>query len=382
MAAPAEASPPVKAKAKVTGTWTANAGRPSWMVDGIAVGHYEGGASLEVVGESHHQAELRALVGVAAGRARVSQFALLVPETGNIYDESAVGVWMAGLQVGHLGRSDAADLRPGIIRLIEESGKAVALTALIVGGGVREDGREALLGVWLSYAPEDFGLPPQESRPGATSGFRTGLSEAIRTDEADDSYDLSWIDQLPLEPGRRLPRLRALMATEDDPISRHYLMRALESDLYTLRDLHPGILEEYDEVATAHDREMTVIRPALLTKFGHLPLLETYKQCTIRHAKAGQLDTALWWANRGVAVYGADAHDESWVNDLRDRADRLQEKVRRRDQPRRGPAVKRATSAGDSTTTETLTCLGCGATFERARTRGRKPHHCPECRSA
>ena len=352
------------------------------MVDGIAVRHYEGRASLEVVGESHHQDELRALAGVAAGRARVSQFALLVPETGNVYDESAVGVWVAGLQVGHLGRSDAAALRPGIVRLIEESGKAVALTALIVGGGVREDGRAAMLGVWLSYAPEDFGLPPLAAGPGATSGFRTGLSEAIGTDEADDSYDLSWIDQLPVEPGRRLPRLRALMATEDDPISRHYLMRTLESDLYTLRDLHPGILEEYDEVATSHDQEMTVIRPVLLAKFGHLPLLETYKQCTIRHAKAGQLDAALWWANRGVAVYGADAHDESWVNDLRGRADRLQEKIRRRDQPKKEPAVKRATSAGESTTTETLTCLACGTTFERARTRGRKPHHCPECRAA
>ena len=109
---------------------------------------------------------------------------------------------------------------------------------------------------------------------------------------------------------------------------------------------------------------------------------KTYKQCTIRHAKAGQLDTALWWANRGVAVYGADAHDESWVNDLRGRASRLQEKVRRPDQPKKEPAVKRGISAGDSTTTETLTCLTCGKTFERARTRGRKPHHCPQCRSA
>lgn len=125
-----------------------------------------------------------------------------------------------------------------------------------------------------------------------------------------------------------------------------------------------------------------MIRPALLTKFGHLPLLETYKQCTIRHAKAGQLDAALRWANRGVAVYGADAHDESWVNDLRGRADRLQERVRRRDQPKKEPAVKRATPPGDSATTETLTCLTCGKTFERARTRGRKPHHCPECRAA
>lgn len=352
------------------------------MLDGIAVRHYEGHASLEVVGESHHQDELRTLAGVAAGRARVSQFALLVPETGNIYDESAVGVWVAGLQVGHLGRSDAADLRAGIIRLIEESGKAVALTALIVGGGVRGDGREAMLGVWLSYAPEDFGRPTFATDPAATSGFRTGLSEAIGTDEADDSYDLSWIDDLPLEPGRRLPRLRALVATEDDPISRHYLMRTLESDLYALRDLHPGILEEYDEVATAHDQEMSVIRPALLTKFGYLPLLETYKQCTIRHAKAGQLDTALWWANRGVAIYGADAHDESWVNDLGGRADRLQEKARRRDQPKKEPAVKRAASAGDSATIEILTCLTCGKTFEPARTRGRKPHQCPGCRAA
>jgi phage FluMu protein Com len=28
---------------------------------------------------------------------------------------------------------------------------------------------------------------------------------------------------------------------------------------------------------------------------------------------------------------------------------------------------------------ETLTCASCGRTFERSRTRGRKPLKCPDC---
>ena len=69
-------------------------------------------------------------------------------------------------------------------------------------------------------------------------------AKLIGTDEVDDSYDLNWLDDLLLESCRGLPRLRALIATEVDPISRHYLMRTMEGDLYTLRDLHPGFLEE------------------------------------------------------------------------------------------------------------------------------------------
>lgn len=317
------------ADAAVTATWPANGGRPTWMQHKMTVTLYEGWTDLEVVGESHHQQELRALAGPSDGRVRVPKHAILVPETGNVHDDQAVGVWIAGLFVGYLRRDDAAALRPAIVDLVSGTGRAVALNAVIVGGGVREDGREALLGVWLSHDPADFGLTGDTSMLAAGAGFRTGLSAAMRTDEADDTYDLSWFASLPDQPSKRVPRLRELLRLESDPISRHYIFRALEADLYSMRDLHPGMLDEYDEVTLAHDQEMSVTRHALLQKFGHLPLLETYKQAAIRHTKAGRPAEALRWARRGVELYGADAHDQAWVGELRERVSRLQARIER-----------------------------------------------------
>lgn len=343
---------------------------------------YEGEVDLEVVGESFHQPELRALVDDAPGHVRVPSYAILVPEANNPYDENAVAVWVAGLLVGHLSRDDAAALRPGIVRLVEETDQAVAVEAVIVGGGPRPNGEQASLGVWLRHDPEAFGLPPEPSRPAPqSSGLRTGRSEALLTDEIDDSYDLSWLDALPDQPNRRLPRLRELMQRETDPVSRHYLMCALEADLYSMRDVHPGILDEYDEVATRHDSEMDLIRPALVAKFNCLPLLETYKQATIRFSKAGALDRALWWANRGVEVYAADAHDQAWIADLQKRAAVLEAKIER---STRGTVPAKTPRSGSNPrppkdAMETLVCRVCGSEFTRVRTRGRKPERCPTC---
>jgi hypothetical protein len=369
---------------QVSATWPAGSGRPDWMRDGMTVKLYEGAVDLEVVGESYHQDELRALVPNTRDRIRVPQHAILVPESGNPHDKDAVAVWVGGLLVGHLGRGDAAELRPGIISLVEQTGQAVAVDAVIVGGGLRSDGSEGLLGVWLRYAPEDFGLAGENSRPpDAPRRFRTGMSDAIQTDEADDSYDLSWLDGLPDDAAKRLPHLRKLTDTETDPMSRHYVLQALEADLYTLREVHPGMLEEYDEIAERHHTEMAKIRPALMAKFGDLPLLETYKQATIRNVKAGRLDTALRWANRGVEVYGQDAHDQSWVSDLHKRIAVIEAKIERQAQPTkvRPAGAPRTTATAPGPVLETLVCEDCGAEFERTRTRGRKPRFCPDCQA-
>ena len=346
---------------------------------------YEGATDLEVVGESFHQPELRALAGVPSGRVRVPQHAILVPESGNPYDDNAVGVWIGGLLIGRLSRDDASALRQGILSLVTETGKAVAVDAVIVGGGPRGDDREGLLGVWLRHDPEDFGLPAAGQAVWASAGFRTGLSEAISTDEADDSYDLGWLETLPDEAGERIPLLHQLLQTESEPLSRHYVMRALEADLYTSRSVNADALEEYDYVTMVHDGEMETIRPALMTKFGRLPLLETYRQATIRHSKAGQLDRALWWASRGIELYGDDAHDQAWVADLDKRVAILQAKVERQTRP----TAPRPTSSASATrpvddvaSEETLVCRTCGNEFTRTRTPGRKPHQCPKCRAA
>ena len=318
----------------VTATWPSGQGRPAWMRDGMTVKLYGGAIDLEVVGESRHQPELRMLAGVPRGRVWVAQHAILVPESGNPYDENAVGVWIGGLLIGRLSRDDAESLKPGIFSLVQRTGKAVALDAVIVGGGARGDGEEGLLGVWLTHDPEDFGLPPSVPAAAVSAGFRTGLSEAIGRDEADDSYDLSWLDTLPEQVGERLPVLRELMRTEREPLGRHYVMRALEADLYASRTDRPNALEEYDHVTTVHDGEMATIRPALLAAFQRLPLLETYRQATIRHSKAGHSDRALWWAKRGLEVYGVDAHDPAWVADLDKRVAVLEAKIERQARPK------------------------------------------------
>ena len=71
---------------------------------------------LDVVGESYYQESLRKLVGPTADRVHVTTEARLVPEPDNAYDPNAIAVWIAGLQVGHLSREDAARFLPGLLR--------------------------------------------------------------------------------------------------------------------------------------------------------------------------------------------------------------------------------------------------------------------------
>ena len=174
--------------------------------------------------------------------------------------------------------------------------------------------------------------------------------------------------------------LRDLLNRERDPVSRHYVFAHLERDLYAHRDSIVGALDEYDEAIVKHDREMDSIRPALLSKFGCIPLLETYKQACIRYAKGGHdLGAALWWAKRGRELYGDDAHKEEWTLDLEKRIAVVQQRIDRRNNPKsRASTEPSVTTQGVE---EELVCQSCGRTFTRIRTRGRKPLTCPECRA-
>lgn len=64
---------------------------------------------------------------------------------------------------------------------------------------------------------------------------------------------------------------------------------------------------------------------------GQVPLLETYRQMAIRQQKAHNYSQALWWAERGIALYGNDCARPEAVEDLRSRAARYQAKLA--DQP-------------------------------------------------
>jgi DNA-directed RNA polymerase subunit RPC12/RpoP len=104
-------------------------------------------------------------------------------------------------------------------------------------------------------------------------------------------------------------------------------------------------------------------------------VLELYRQMAIRQQKAKNFDQALWWAERGLAIYGIDCARAEAVADLQKRATFYRAKLH--PQPR--PPRPRAGRANQSEV-EVLTCSTCGREFQRTRPRGRKPLHCPECR--
>jgi len=348
------------------------------MQDGIEVQLFDGRVDLEVVGESHYQDNLWRLVGGRGSpndRVRVDVYALLVAESNNQYDANAVSVWVNGLKVGHLSRENAQRYRPGLLALERKYGKPIALPGVIVGGGMREDG-PGRLGVFLRHDPVDFGLPGVSSPPPPESRMRTGLSDAFATDAADASYDLAWMNDLPEDDIRAIPMLRRLLEHDPDPIDRHFMYAHLEALLYRSRDAFASALDEYDQTCHQHDSEMGTIREALVAKWGHVPVLETYKQMAIRKQKAKDFERALWWAERGIAVYEDDAARPEAVEDLRKRAETYRARLGSKPRPSR-PRVPQPKQPE----TETLTCANCGQGFQRARVPGRKPLHCPECRS-
>jgi hypothetical protein len=296
----------------------------------IEVQVYEGRTGLEVVGESHYQDALWRLVGSTPGHDRVlvDVYGVLVAESDNEYDPNAVSVWISGLRIGYLSREDAQRYRPGLLALERKHGKPIALPGVIGGGGMRADGL-GRLGVFLRHDPSDFGLSASMPPPPPESMMRTGLAGALLTDEIDDSYDLEWMEGVPEDAVGAITKLRQLLEQERDPIDRHFMFHELERALYRSRDTFTSALDEYDTACRQHDAEMDGIREAFVTKWGKVPLLETYKQMCIRQQKAKDFEQALWWAERGIAVYGVDAARPEAVEDLGKRAETYRGKLGR-----------------------------------------------------
>ena len=152
--------------------------------------------------------------------------------------------------------------------------------------------------------------------------MRTGLTEALLTDAEDDSYDLSWLHRLPSDVLPAIRELRRLLEHDPDPIDRHFMFCELEDRLYRSRDVFASALAEYDDTCIRHDAEMDGIRDALLAKFGEVPVLETYRQMAIRQQKVKDWQRAIWWAERGLALYGEQAARPESVDDLRNDSSR------------------------------------------------------------
>lgn len=344
---------------------------------------YTGDETLEVVGESNYQEALWKIVGGRRReRVRHDVAAVLLPEPDNQFDANAIKVLIDGNLVGYLSRQDAVAYGPGLLALMNESANGlVALEATIVGGGQRSDGR-GFLGVFIDHDPADFGISPL--RAGDASGFRTGLSEAVASDLADDGYDLSWYRELSEDDISAIKKLRHMLETDPDPIDRHYMMCELEQRLYKSRDAFASALDEFDAVCRQHDAEMVTIRPALFEKFGKIPLVDTYRQAAIRCQKAKNWTAMREWAERGINIYGEHAARPEAVEDLRKRLGYATAKIEAANKPRRPRSAKAvvistATISGTGEV-ESLVCVECGVSFERMRTRGRKPRSCPTCR--
>lgn len=362
-----------------------------------------GDDDLEIVGEASYQDALWAICGGAEGdRIRHQVIAVLVPEPHNPHDPMAIAVHIEGHVVGYFARDVAVQYGPGLHALMARCGGYVALRGVIVGGGYYSDG-PGRLGVWLDHDPTDFGLEStrgsRSSGPAAravpTGGtMRTGFTEAWLTDVEDDSYDLSWFNDLPEADRPAIQMLRELLASDPDPIDRHFQFAELETRLYRCRDLYDAALEEFDTACQLHDAEMETICQAFKAKWGKVPLLDTYRQMAIRQQKRKDWEACRWWTERGLALYGNDAAREEAVEDLLKRRNRALAKLEAPVQTPNRATTARAVSvvvaeASDAPSPpavnvggeiEILLCSNCAVSFERVRVRGRKPRSCPTCR--
>lgn len=214
-----------------------------------------------------------------------------------------------------------------------------------------------MLGVFLDHDPADFGL--RSHQVAHVGELRTGLSEAISTDLDDDSYDLSWLNELSgNHSADDVGVLRGLLEREHDPIDRHFMLSELSRCLYKARDSDLRALDDFDEVCSQHYAEMDVIRPALLEKFGQIPLVEMFRQASVRCQKAHDWPTTAQWAERGLSFYGNEAARPEVVADLRKRLSHAHSKMTA-EPPRPARSTSEATPIKENSAIETLTCATC-----------------------
>jgi hypothetical protein len=344
---------------------------------------------IDVVGESHQQEALERIAGARTERGKHHAVGTTLRcDPRNQYDPNAIRVECMGQLLGYIPRQTAAHLAPP---LIQHGGVAEGI-GVIVGGW--DDG--ATIGsygvrVWLprlslsriDVDPERVRRETNTRSGSPTASLRTidtGLSDAWATDEDDDTYNLSWYEDLPEADRPAIEMLRNLLASPSDPIDRHFQFTELERRLYHCRDLYDSALDEFDAACVVHDAEMVTMRAAFIEKWGKVPRLALYRQIAIRKSKAHDYEAAVWWVERGLSVYGDNAAHEEAVEDLIKRRTQAQAKLTSTPTPR-SPSHAQSTPQSTEPRTEKLVCRACGASFERVVVKGRKPHLCPDCQS-
>lgn len=138
---------------------------------------------------------------------------------------------------------------------------------------------------------------------------------------------LRWLEDLPTDRLVAIKQLRNMLAGETDPVERHFMYLELEKLLYKSRDVFESALDEYEATCLAHDSEMESIIPRLQEELGGIPGLPTYKQAAIMKQKAHDFEGALWWAERGLALYGDDPIRLDYVEDLQKRVGKYRKKL-------------------------------------------------------
>ncbi len=109
-----------------------------------------------------------------------------------------------------------------------------------------------------------------------------------------------------------------------------------------------------------------------------VPLLETYRQMAIRQQRAKDRQQAIWWAERGLSLYGDRVAHREWVDDLRKRLTAYQAKLVGPTKPVRQAAPKPVVEPVKQSI-KVLVCEACGVSFDRVVVRGQKPKNCPSC---
>lgn len=181
---------------------------------------YTGSRDLEVVGESHRQDTLWALVGgKRVERISHDTHAVLTPEPDNPVDPDAIAVLIDGQLVGYLSRENAAAYGPGLRQLMKHASDGlVALPATIAGGGQRDDGL-GRLGVFLRHNPADFGVRLESEREPQASRDqdRIGLPPSLLAQLAEHGLDDALGEGAP--PASNVYVQRMLQALEDGMLS-------------------------------------------------------------------------------------------------------------------------------------------------------------------
>ncbi|MFI6072582.1 HIRAN domain-containing protein [Actinoplanes sp. NPDC051343] len=244
-----------------------------------------GWAGVDIVGESHYTDAIREVFGpeFREDGSELVTSAQLVPEPWNRHDPNAVGVWVAGRQVGYLGRDEAARYAPVLSGLVAE-GRAPQVAAR----------------VWAAARYGD--------RPGITGSVRIDLAEPHLIVPA---------NRPPGTAHRVLPGGHAIQVTGEE--------KHLDALLPWLRPegecwVHVTLHEMHEQLPRS-TRELVEVRLDG-APIGRLsPKMSAELLPALRHlSQAGHLTAAraLVRGNRikvEVVVYAARAHElpESWL---------------------------------------------------------------------